>query len=139
MLWPQVAIYIQFGPKKRLFLLNFTIIMWFLGDLGLMLFDIFKGAVFPKILGFKQYFWFSGSKRPRKWTKTVIFGCVPFHWKFKLLNNYLNTVFVLLKEYLWSKFQEDGTIFGRVRPKTRKKGQFHRCWINTKNLINENY
>ena len=23
-----------------------------------MLFDIFKGAVFPKILGFKQYFWF---------------------------------------------------------------------------------
>ena len=44
----------------------------------------------------------------------INFNCIPFERKFKILQDFLNTVF-LIGDYLWSKFQQDETIFGRVR------------------------
>ena len=129
----QGAIYTQIGPKKYLLLLNFTSIMWFFWNLGLALFDIAKDVVFPENLVISNIFGFPGVNWIPKWTKTVNFRCVPIDSKFKLLKDFSNTVLVLLEEYLWSKFQQDWTIFGKVRPNTTKKGSFHVCWINTKN------
>ena len=62
---------------------------------------------------YKQYFWIS---------KTVKFGCVPFDSNFKLLKDFLNTVFVLFEDHYWAIFQHDPTIFGEVRAKVGKKG-----------------
>ena len=135
LMWPQGPIY-KFGPKKCLFLLNFTRILWFFWDLGLTLFNIPKDVVFPEILVLSNIFGFLAVNWALKWTKTVNFGCIPFEPKFKILKDFSNTVFVLLEEYLWSKSQQDRTIFGGVRPKIPKKGPFHRCWINTKNFEN---
>ena len=130
---PQKPFYTQFGLKKYLFLLNFSSIMWFFWDLWLPLFDIAKNVVFPENLVISSIFGFLGVNWVPKWTKTVNFRCVPIDSKFKLLKDFSNTVLVLLEEYLWSKFQQDWTIFGKVRPNTTKKGSFHVCWINTKN------
>ena len=122
--------------SKKMFLLNFTRIMWFFWDLGLTLFDIAKDVVLPEILGSSNSFGFPLVNWFPKWTKTVKLGCVPFDSKFKLLKDFSNTVFVLLEDYLWLKFQQDWIIFRGVRPKTSKKGPFHGCWINMKNFIN---
>ena len=76
-----------------------------------------------------------------KWTKTVNFA------KFKVFDGFFisNTVFVLLENYLLSKFQQDQTIFvglrGQTRPPTpppppKKKRSFHLCLINAKNYEN---
>ena len=48
--------------------------MGFLWDLGLMLFDIAKDVGFPEIFGFKQYFWFSGSKLGPKMNQNCKLG-----------------------------------------------------------------
>ena len=49
LMWPKGVIY-KFGPRKCLFLLNFTRIMCFFWELGLTLFDIPKDVVFQKFL-----------------------------------------------------------------------------------------
>ena len=135
LMWPQGPIY-KFGPKKCLFLLNFTRILWFSWELGLTLFDIPKDVVFPEIFVLNNIFGFLAVNSALKWTKTVNFECIPFEAKFKILKDFSNTVFVLLEEYLWSKSQQDQTIFRGVRPKIPKKGPFHKCWINTKKFEN---
>ena len=86
LMWPQGAgtICTQFGPKKCLFLLNFTKIIRFFLDLGLKLFDIPKDV--SSILGFATVNWVP------KWTKTVNFGCVLFDSKFELYKDFSNTV-----------------------------------------------
>ena len=63
-----------------------------------------------------------------KWTKTVNFGSVTFEPKYKISIDFSNTVFVLLEtksQSLYSKFQQDWSIFGGVRPKNPKKGPLH--------------
>ena len=50
----------------------------------------------------------------QKRVKTVKFICVPFESKFKFLKDFSSSV-CLIGDYLWSKFQEDQTIFWRVR------------------------
>ena len=58
------------------------------------------------------------------WTKTVKFNCISFELKFKILQDFSNTVF-LIGDYLWSKFQQDETIFGGVKTqKIEKRGHF---------------
>ena len=57
LMWPKGLIY-KFGPKKCLFLLNFTRILGFSWDLGLILFDIPKDVVFPEILVLSNIFGF---------------------------------------------------------------------------------
>ena len=49
-----------------------------------------------------------------KRVNTVKFTCVPFESKFKFLKDFSNSV-CLIGDYLWSKLQEDQTIFWRVR------------------------
>ena len=121
LMWPQTPIY-KFGPKKCLFFLNFTRILWFFWDLWLTLFDIPKDVVFPEILVLSNIFGFLAVNWALICTKTVNFGCIPFEPKFKSLNDFTNTVFILLEEYLWSKSQQNRTIFGEVRPQIPKKG-----------------
>ena len=124
LMWPQGPIY-KFGPKKCLFLLNFTRILWFFWDLGLTLFDIPKDAVFPEILVLSNTFGFQVVNWALKCTKTANFGCILFEPKFKILKA-SNTAFDLLEEYFWLKSQQYRTIFGRVRPKIPKKEPFDR-------------
>ena len=79
-----------------------------------------------------------------KWTKTVNFAKFnSSQAKFKIFDGFFisNTVFVLLENYLLSKFQQDRTIFLGLRghppppPSTQKKS-FHLCLINAKNFEN---
>ena len=131
------------APPPNFFLLNFTRIKWFFRDLGFALFDIPKDAVLAEILILSKFFGFPAVNWALKWTKTVNFGCVPFRPKFEILKDFLNTMLVLLEDYLCLKFQEDRTIFGGVSPTPqhpplppKKRGPFHRCWIKTENLEN---
>ena len=86
----------SFDPKNDL-LFNFNRILWFFWDMGLMLFDITKDAIFAEILVFSNIFGFSALDWVPKWNKTVNFGCFPFKLKFKILKDFSNTVFVLLE------------------------------------------
>ena len=111
---------------KNVFLFNFTRILWFFWDVGLTLFDIPKDAVFAKILVFSNIYGFPAANCAPKWNKTVNFGCLPFKLKFKILKDFSNTLFVLLEtDNLWSKFQQDWTMFGGARAQKTKKGPFH--------------
>ena len=121
LMWPKGPIY-KFGPKICLFLLNFTRILWFFWDLGLTLFDISKDVVFPEILVLSNIFDFLAVNWTLKWIKSVNFGCIPFEPKFKTLKDFSNTLFVLLEEYLWSKSQQDWTIFGGSKAQNPQKG-----------------
>ena len=70
------------------------------------------------------------------WTETVNFNCIPFELKFKSLQDFSNTIF-LIGDYLWSKFQQDETTFGRVRaPKNPKSGHFTDAELIQKKLEN---
>ena len=80
--------------------------MIFLGQ-GLTLFDIPKDVVFVEVLVLSNIFGFPMVNWAPKWTKTVNFGCVPFEPKFKVLKDLSNTVFFLLEDYFWSKYQQD--------------------------------
>ena len=135
LMWLQGPIY-KFGAKKCLFFINFTRFVWFFWDLGLTFLDIPKDVFFPEILVLSNTFGFLAVNLALKCTKTVNFGCIPFDPKFKILKDFSDTIFVLLEEYLWSKSQQDRTIFGRARPNIPKKEPFHKCWINTKNSEN---
>ena len=111
-----------FGPKNGFF--KFHIILWFIWDLGLVLFDGHKDVVSRKIFGFWQY-GFLGVNRAQKWTKTINFGYVSFLLKHLILKDCSETVFVLWKTYLWSKFQQTRVIFGGERAqKPPKRGHF---------------
>ena len=86
-------------------------ILW---DLGLTLFD------YEEILALKQCFSFFGGKLGPEWNKTVSlykrtqslqfsFILGP-NWSsiwVKILKDFSNTVFFLLKHYIWSKIQQD--------------------------------
>ena len=99
---------------ENVFGLNFTRILGFFWDQGHIILSIPKDAVFAEILVFGNIFGFLTVNWTSIWTETVNFNCIPFESKFKILQDFLNTVF-LIGDYLWSKFQEDETIFGRVR------------------------
>ena len=74
--------------------------------------------VFSNIFGFPAVNW------APKWTKTVNIGCIPFEPKCENLKDFSNSVY-LTRDYLWSKFPQDWTIFGGVRgQKTLKRGHF---------------
>ena len=73
-------------------------------DLGLTLFDIPKDAAFAEISGLSNIFGFPAVNWTLKWTKNVNFERVLFEPKFKILKGFSNTVFVLMKRYLCSKF-----------------------------------
>ena len=91
----------QFTPKLSppplffFFLLNFTRILLFSVDLGLMLFDIPQDVVFAEILVFSIIFGFPVVNWAPKWTKTIKFECVPFKQKYKIFNDFPNILFVL--------------------------------------------
>ena len=98
----------------------------FFWDMRHALLIIPKDAAFAEILVFSNIFGFPTVNWVPKWTETVNFSCIPFEPKFKILKDFLNTVFFLIGDYLWSKFQQDRTIFGGVRAqKIAKKGTFH--------------
>ena len=117
----------QFRPNLGshfFFLLNFTRILWYFWDLRLTLFDIAKDTVFLELLVFSNIFGFPAIDWAQKWTKTVIFQCVPFDPNFKTLKNFSNNELALL-DYLWSKFQQDQTIFWGIWAKNNlKMGRF---------------
>ena len=60
-----------------------------------------------------------------KWIKTINFQCVPFEPNSKIFKEFSNNAFVLL-DYLWSKFHQDRTIFGRIKAKKTKNKQTKR-------------
>ena len=103
------------------FLFNITRILSFFWVLGRTLFDISKDVVFVIILVFSNIFGFRVVNWALKRNKTVNFGCLPFILKLKISKDFFNSVF-LIGDYLWSKFQQNWTMFGGVRaqPKTLK-------------------
>ena len=86
--------------KLANYLINFIKILWFIRDLGLVLFDIHKDVVSGKKIGFSQYFEFSGPNWAKKLTKTINFRYVLFLIKHVILKNCSETVFVLWKMFL---------------------------------------
>ena len=83
-----------------------------------------KDPAFAEILVFSNIFVFLAVNWVPKWTETVNFSYIPFEPKFKILKDFLNTVFFLIGDYLWSKFQQDRTIFGGDPKKSKKRGHF---------------
>ena len=65
---------VHFYPKNGFFLINFVIILWFIWDLALVLFDSHKDAVSGKILVFGKILGFPGINWEQKWTKPFNFG-----------------------------------------------------------------
>ena len=96
-------------------------------------FYIFLGCSFSRNFGISNIFGFPAVYWAPKWTKTSKFGCVPFDSNFKLLKDFLNTVFVLFEDHYWSIFQHDPTIFEEVRAKVGKNDPLHGSGINTEN------
>ena len=88
-------------------------------NLGFMLLDSPKNAVFAQILVFSNILVFLGVHWIWKWTKIVTFGCVPLQSKFKVFERFFKSWFSLHETYLWWKFQQDWIIFGAQTP-TRK-------------------
>ena len=113
----------QYWPQKCFFLLSFTRILSVLWDLGVLGFDIPQKFQFlAMFLVFPVVNW------DPKWTKIVNFGCVALEPKYKISVDLSNTVFILLEtksQSLWSKFQQDRSIFGGVRPENPKKWPLH--------------
>ena len=116
--------------QKCVFLLNFTRILWFSWDPGVMLFDIPKDVVFAEILGFSNIFVFQAVNWTPKCTKTVKFGCIPFDPKCKIRNDFSKTLFLLLETSSGQNFRRSNSIC----PKKPKKGPIHWCWIDRKNF-----
>ena len=104
---------LQFIPNldsKSLFLVNFTRIIWFFLGPGTYVIWYSYGCRFSRNFGFRQYFWFFGSKLGTKTDQNRKFACVRFESKFKLLKDFSNTVFALLEDYLWSNLNPDSYI-----------------------------
>ena len=110
-----------FWAPQKFFWLNLTRILWFFWNLGFMLFDIPQDVVFAEILIFSSIFGFPVVNWAPKWTKTINIGRVPFEPKCKILKDFSNS-FCLIGDNLWSKFQQDWTIFGGVRAQNTQKG-----------------
>ena len=114
-----------FLVQRMGFFINFIGILWFLWDLGLVLFDSHKDVVSRKILVFGNILCFVGVNWAQKWTKSVNFGYVPFPLKHLILEDCSETVFVLWKMCLWLKFQQTRVIFwGERAQKPPKRGYF---------------
>ena len=83
-----------------------------------------KDVVFAEILIFSNIFGFPTVNLDPKCTKTVNFGHIPFRPKCKILKDFSNSI-CLIGDNLWSKFQQDQTMFGEVRAqKPPKMGNF---------------
>ena len=104
-----------FLAQKISFLLFFLRILWFIWDLGLVLFYGHKDVVSGKILVFDNISSFLGVNWAQKWTKTVNFGYVPFPLKHFILRDCSEAVFFLWEIYHWLKFQQTRVIFGWER------------------------
>ena len=112
--------------QNMFFLINFIIILWFIWELGPVLFDIHKGVVSGKKVWFLAIFcFFWGGNWAQIWTKTINFGYVSFLLKHLILKDCSETVFFLWKTYLWLKFQQTRVIFaGERAQKPPKRGYF---------------
>ena len=123
------------APKNGVFFINFIRILWFIWDLGLVLFDSHKDAVSGKIFGFRQYLGFPGENWAQKWTKIMNFGYVSFPLRHLILKDCFETIFVLWKTYLWLKFQQTRAIFAWERAqKPLKRGHFMDALLPRKHL-----
>ena len=101
----QIVVWAQ---KNVSFLFNFTRILGFFWDFSrTWLFDIPKAVVFAEILVFSNIFGFPVVNCVPKWNKTVNFGCLPFIRKFKILKDFLNTVFFLLETTSGQNFSKN--------------------------------
>ena len=74
--------------------------------MGIKLFDILKDALFAVILVFSNIFRIPAVNWTPKSNKTVNFGCLPYKLKFKILKDFLNTVFVLLETISGQNFSK---------------------------------
>ena len=100
-----------------------------------MLFDNHKDLVSGKNVGFWQHLGFSGGNWAQKWNKTINFGYVPSPLKHLISKDCTETVFVLQKTYLWSKFQQTRFIFeGERDQKLPKRGHFMAAALPRKHL-----
>ena len=96
--------------------------MW---DLGPVLFDNHKDAVFRKNLVYGNILVFWGENWAQKWTKTINFGYVSFRLKHLILKDCSETIFVSWKMYLWLKFRQTWDIFaGERAQKPPKRDHF---------------
>ena len=96
------------GPKKMFLLFNFTRILGFFWDLGLT-----------------QYLWFSSGTLSPKMELNCKLCVSSIYTKVQNFEGFFKHWDCLIGDYLWSKFQQDWAIFGKVRAqKTLKRGHF---------------
>ena len=88
-----------------------------------MLFDIPKNVVFAETLVFSNIFGFPAVNWAPKWNKTVNFRCLPFELNSKFWSIFQTLSFqTLIGDHLWSKFQQNWTIFwGERAQKTQER------------------
>ena len=116
--------------KLENYLINFIRTLWFIWDLGLVLFDSHKDLDSGKSCGFGNILGFLNWTQKR--TKTINFGYVSFSL---ILKDCLETVFDLWKTYLWLKFQQIQVIFAGWRAqKPPKRGHFMDAALPWKHL-----
>ena len=121
-----------FLAKKNFFLINFIRILWFICDLGLVLFDSHKDVVSGKKISFWQYFDFSRGKLGPKmdqnhqiWVRLVSAYLLNFERFFK-------KCLCLMKDVTLVKISANSSyIWWRKGPETPRKGPFHGCCIPT--------
>ena len=113
--------------------------MSFFLDLDVLVFDIPRNSIFAESLVLAILLAFPAVNWVPKWTNSVNFGWVTFEPKSKISIDFSNTVFVLLEtksQSLWSKFQQDRSIFGGVRHENSEKGASSGWWVDSKNFEN---
>ena len=109
LMWSQASIYIEFEPKNlQEFYKDYVLILQELcvcSGIWDLYYLIFLRVQFFRNSGFKQYFWFSGSKLGPKANQ----NCTLFVRSIlvKTRKDFSNTVFALLEDYLWSKLTTD--------------------------------
>ena len=90
-------------------------------------------VVLAEILIFNNIFGFLTVNWAAKWVKTVNFGCFSFEPKFKILKDFRNTVFVLLRTTS-GNFSKIEQFLGEYSHKNTKRGHFMDAESIKKNL-----
>ena len=120
-----------FGLKNVFFLINFIRILWFIWDLGPVVFDNHKHVVSGTNFGF----W--GGNWAQKWTKAINFGYASFPIKLLILKDCSETFLSLMKDVPMVEISANSSHFCRRKGlETSEKGLFHGCCITTKTFKN---
>ena len=123
--------------KLEKYLINLIRILWFVWDLGVVLFDSQKDVVSGKNLGFCLYFRFSRGKlgpnmdqNHHLWVRLISAKTLIFERMFR------DCLYLIKDVPLVEVSANSSHIWIRKGPETHQKGPIHRCCITMKTFEN---